>query len=138
MNLKMEKYVPPKHWYLLANPDSVTTQKILVDCGSFLSYLFMSTARNGSRILQGLAPEERATCIYTLADLLLSKEKEMLEANSKDLEEATNSGLSKPLLSRLSLTPAKLKSLAIGEPTTVNNFLSLGLYPLSVFKVLKA
>jgi delta-1-pyrroline-5-carboxylate synthetase len=75
----------------------------------------MSTARNGSRILQGLAPEERATCIYTLADLLLSKEKEILEANNKDLAEATKGGLNKPLLSRLSLTPAKLKGLATGD-----------------------
>jgi delta-1-pyrroline-5-carboxylate synthetase len=47
--------------------------------------------------------------------LLLSKEKEILEANSKDLAEATKSGLNKPLLSRLSLTPVKLKSLATGD-----------------------
>jgi delta-1-pyrroline-5-carboxylate synthetase len=75
----------------------------------------MSTARIGSRTLQALAPEERATCIYTLADLLLSKEKEILEANEKDLAEATKGGLSKPLLSRLSLTSAKLKNLATGN-----------------------
>lgn len=71
-------------------------------------------ARIGSRTLQSLAPEERATCIYTLADLLLSKEKEILEANDKDLVEATKGGLSKPLLSRLSLSSPKLKSLATG------------------------
>jgi gamma-glutamyl phosphate reductase len=75
----------------------------------------MSTARIGSRILQSLAPEDRATCIYTLADLLLSKEKEILEANQKDLAEATKGGLSKPLLSRLSLTSSKLKNLATGN-----------------------
>jgi gamma-glutamyl phosphate reductase len=75
----------------------------------------MSTARIGSRTLQALAPEERATCIYTLADLLLSKEKEILEANEKDLAEATKGGLSKPLLSRLSLTAPKLKNLATGN-----------------------
>jgi delta-1-pyrroline-5-carboxylate synthetase len=75
----------------------------------------MCTARNGSRLLQGLTPEERATCIYTLADLLLSREKEILEANSKDMAEATKSGLNKPLLSRLSLTPAKLKNLTSGD-----------------------
>jgi delta-1-pyrroline-5-carboxylate synthetase len=75
----------------------------------------MSTARIGSRTLQGLAPEERATCIFTLADLLLSKEKDILEANEKDLAEATKGGLSKPLLSRLSLTSPKLKNLATGN-----------------------
>jgi delta-1-pyrroline-5-carboxylate synthetase len=79
--------------------------------------MFTTTARNGSRILQSLAPEERATCIYTLADLLLSKEKEILEANEKDLSEATRGGLNKPLLSRLSLSSAKLKNLATGNVT---------------------
>jgi delta-1-pyrroline-5-carboxylate synthetase len=81
----------------------------------------MSTARIGSRTLQGLEPEERATCIYTLADLLLSKEKEILEANEKDLAEATKGGLSKPLLSRLSLTSAKLRSLATGKAQHCDN-----------------
>ena len=75
----------------------------------------MTTARNGSRILQSLSPDERAACIYTLADLLLSKEKEILEANDKDMSEATKGGLNKPLLSRLSLTSAKLKNLATGN-----------------------
>jgi delta-1-pyrroline-5-carboxylate synthetase len=82
-----------------------------------LPCMFTSTARNGSRILQSLGPEERATCIYTLADLLLSKEKEILEANDTDLSEATKIGLNKPLLSRLSLTSAKLKNLATGKVT---------------------
>jgi delta-1-pyrroline-5-carboxylate synthetase len=77
--------------------------------------MFTTTARNGSRILQSLAPEDRATCIYTLADLLISREKEILEANDKDLTEATKSGLNKSLLSRLSLTSAKLKNLATGK-----------------------
>ncbi|XP_066997086.1 delta-1-pyrroline-5-carboxylate synthase isoform X3 [Anabrus simplex] len=71
-------------------------------------------ARVGSRQLQGLAPEQRAACISTLADLLISKQSDILEANAKDMSEATKSGLAKPLLSRLSLTPAKLKSLAAG------------------------
>lgn len=71
-------------------------------------------ARSGSRILQSLTPEERAASVNTLADLLITKQSQILEANAKDLEEATKSGLAKPLLSRLSLTPAKLKSLSTG------------------------
>ncbi|CAK9831022.1 Delta-1-pyrroline-5-carboxylate synthase [Anthophora retusa] len=71
-------------------------------------------ARISSRILQALKPEERASCINTLADLLESRQKEILRANMKDLEEAEKSGLAKALLSRLSLTPAKLKSLSSG------------------------
>ncbi|GFG32745.1 hypothetical protein Cfor_03647, partial [Coptotermes formosanus] len=82
--------------------------------GNATTDVLAENARQGSRILQSLAPEERATCIYTLADLLIGKEKEILEANDKDLAEATKSGLNKPLLSRLSLTSAKLKNLATG------------------------
>ncbi|XP_044755927.1 delta-1-pyrroline-5-carboxylate synthase isoform X1 [Coccinella septempunctata] len=71
-------------------------------------------ARAGSRVLQTLTPEQRASCVHTLADLLIDKQSEILDANAKDLEEASKTGLAKPLLSRLSLTPAKLKNLAIG------------------------
>lgn len=76
--------------------------------------LVAENARVGSRALQALSPEERASCINTLADLLESRQSEILRANGKDLEEAEKSGLAKPLLSRLSLTPAKLKSLSTG------------------------
>lgn len=75
---------------------------------------FFVKARTGSRVLQSLTPEERALSVNTLADLLITKQSQILEANAKDLEEATKSGLAKPLLSRLSLTPAKLKSLSTG------------------------
>ncbi|XP_043267058.1 delta-1-pyrroline-5-carboxylate synthase [Venturia canescens] len=71
-------------------------------------------ARVGSRVLQALEPEQRAGAINTLAELLHSKQDEILAANAKDVEEATSSGLAKPLLSRLSLTPSKLKSLSTG------------------------
>lgn len=64
--------------------------------------------------MQSLTPEERAASVNNLADLLITKQSQILEANAKDLEEGTKSGLAKPLLSRLSLTPAKLKSLSIG------------------------
>ncbi|XP_045469009.1 delta-1-pyrroline-5-carboxylate synthase isoform X2 [Harmonia axyridis] len=71
-------------------------------------------ARSGSRVLQTLTPEQRASCVHTLADLLVDKQSQILDANAKDLEEASKTGLAKPLLSRLSLTPAKLKNLAVG------------------------
>ncbi|KAF7383353.1 hypothetical protein HZH66_012703 [Vespula vulgaris] len=72
------------------------------------------TARVASRTLQALRPAERASCINVLADLLESRQKEILEANAKDLEAASKTGLAKALLSRLSLTSAKLKSLSAG------------------------
>uniref|UniRef100_A0A8D8RMW0 Delta-1-pyrroline-5-carboxylate synthase n=1 Tax=Cacopsylla melanoneura TaxID=428564 RepID=A0A8D8RMW0_9HEMI len=71
-------------------------------------------ARSGSRVLQTLQPEDRAKAIYNLAELLITKQADLLDANSKDLSDATKNGVAKPLLSRLSLTPSKLKSLATG------------------------
>ncbi|XP_034656249.1 delta-1-pyrroline-5-carboxylate synthase [Drosophila subobscura] len=71
-------------------------------------------ARTGSRQMQALTPAQRASAVDTLADLLVSREKFILEANAKDLAEAQKNGLAKPLLSRLSLNAAKLKNLAIG------------------------
>ncbi|SPP76398.1 blast:Delta-1-pyrroline-5-carboxylate synthase [Drosophila guanche] len=71
-------------------------------------------ARTGSRQMQALTPAQRASAVNTLADLLVSREKFILEANAKDLAEAQKNGLAKPLLSRLSLNAAKLKNLAIG------------------------
>lgn len=72
------------------------------------------TARHGSRVLQKLPAEDRAKAIYTLADLLVSKQADILDANEKDLALAVKEGTAAPLISRLSLTPAKLKSLATG------------------------
>ncbi|XP_053604368.1 delta-1-pyrroline-5-carboxylate synthase isoform X1 [Plodia interpunctella] len=71
-------------------------------------------ARTGSRVLQKLTPQERASAIHSLADLLVEKNDKILEANSKDLEEATKGGLAKPLLDRLALSPGKLKTLSVG------------------------
>lgn len=71
-------------------------------------------ARSGSRTLQQLTPQERATAIHSLADLLLEKKDLILEANAKDLDEATKSGLATPLLSRLSLSKSKLETLSTG------------------------
>lgn len=71
-------------------------------------------ARVGSRALQALHPEERAECIKTLADLLESRQSDILAANALDLEVASKKNLAKALLSRLSLTSAKLKSLSSG------------------------
>ncbi|KAH8239031.1 hypothetical protein KR032_000086 [Drosophila birchii] len=71
-------------------------------------------ARTGSRQMQALTPAQRASAVNTLADLLVSREKFILDANAKDLAEAQKNGLAKPLLSRLSLNAAKLKNLSVG------------------------
>ncbi|XP_065332663.1 delta-1-pyrroline-5-carboxylate synthase isoform X2 [Cloeon dipterum] len=71
-------------------------------------------AREGGRRLFHLSPEERAGAINLLADLLISKQSTILEANSADIAEANRRGTEKPLVDRLSLNPSKLKSLSSG------------------------
>ncbi|KAM8923922.1 delta-1-pyrroline-5-carboxylate synthase isoform 1-T1 [Pelodytes ibericus] len=72
-------------------------------------------ARVGGRNLAALQPEQRAEIIFHLADLLTDHRDEILSANRKDMEEAEDKGrLAPPLMKRLSLSTAKLNSLAIG------------------------
>lgn len=81
----------------------------------FCTVFFFITARHGSRVLQKLPPEDRAKAIYNLADLLISKQATILDANHKDVAIAIKEKTAAPLVSRLSLTPEKLKSLAVGK-----------------------
>uniref|UniRef100_A0A8C7TJ86 Delta-1-pyrroline-5-carboxylate synthase n=1 Tax=Oncorhynchus mykiss TaxID=8022 RepID=A0A8C7TJ86_ONCMY len=72
-------------------------------------------ARNSGRTLAALHPEQRGEIIRHLANLLVEKKEEILAANKMDMDIAVNAGqLSSALLNRLSLSPAKLNSLAIG------------------------
>lgn len=64
--------------------------------------------------MQSLCPEQRSAAVNTLAELLISKQNMILDANATDLSEASKTGLAKPLMSRLSLTPDKLKNLSVG------------------------
>uniref|UniRef100_A0A4W5NSY9 glutamate-5-semialdehyde dehydrogenase n=1 Tax=Hucho hucho TaxID=62062 RepID=A0A4W5NSY9_9TELE len=72
-------------------------------------------SRNSCRTLAALHPDQRGEIICHLADLLVEKKEEILAANKMDMDLAVNAGqLSSALLNRLSLSPAKLNSLAIG------------------------
>lgn len=82
--------------------------------GSLPADTLAENARNGCRVLQNLSPAERADCVNTLAELLVSKKDFILEANQKDLAEAQRNGLAKPLLNRLSLSAEKLRGLSTG------------------------
>ncbi|XP_067126548.1 delta-1-pyrroline-5-carboxylate synthase isoform X2 [Centruroides vittatus] len=73
-----------------------------------------ANARKGSRILQNLTADERASAIFNIADLLQSKKEEILSVNSKDLKIAEETGLDRPLMDRLSLNVNKLNSLSDG------------------------
>ncbi|XP_054653996.1 delta-1-pyrroline-5-carboxylate synthase-like isoform X1 [Dunckerocampus dactyliophorus] len=72
-------------------------------------------ARHAGRTLASLLPEQRGEIICSLAELLTEKKDEILSANKRDMEIATASGrFSQALIDRLSLSTAKLNSLAIG------------------------
>ena len=76
--------------------------------------ILAKNARRGSRHLSSLTPENRADIISLVADGLIKKEAEILEANQRDLDAARAEGISGPLFSRLALTKGKLESLATG------------------------
>ncbi|KAK2820458.1 hypothetical protein Q5P01_023417 [Channa striata] len=72
-------------------------------------------ARNSGRTLASLHPDQRSEIICHLAELLTEKKEEILAANKVDMDLAVNAGQLPPaMLKRLSLSPAKLNSLAIG------------------------
>ena len=73
-----------------------------------------TAARNEARKLQALSYQERKDILYTVADALLENEKELLEANAKDLEAATKNNVDLPLVRRLKLTHEKLSTLSTG------------------------
>lgn len=72
-------------------------------------------ARNSGRTLASLQPEQRSEIICQLAELLTERKDEILAANKMDVELAVTAEHMPPaMLKRLSLSPAKLNSLAIG------------------------
>uniref|UniRef100_A0A8D3BPW6 Delta-1-pyrroline-5-carboxylate synthase n=1 Tax=Scophthalmus maximus TaxID=52904 RepID=A0A8D3BPW6_SCOMX len=67
-------------------------------------------ARNSGRTLATLQPEQRSEIICHLSELLTERKEEILAANKMDMDLAVNAAM----LKRLSLSSAKLNSLAIG------------------------
>uniref|UniRef100_A0A8C4EWZ9 Delta-1-pyrroline-5-carboxylate synthase n=1 Tax=Dicentrarchus labrax TaxID=13489 RepID=A0A8C4EWZ9_DICLA len=67
-------------------------------------------SRNSGRTLASLHPDQRSEIICHLAELLTERQEEILAANKMDMDLAVNAAM----LNRLSLSPAKLNSLAIG------------------------
>lgn len=76
-----------------------------------------ANTRKGSRVLEALKAADRTAAILSLADQLETRTASILEANERDLQVAREEGLSEPLQSRLSLSPAKLSDLAQGLRT---------------------
>jgi len=69
-------------------------------------------ARAASLALATVPAERKNTALLRLADLLATSTDALLLANRKDLDAATENGVSGPQIDRLTLTPARLAHLA--------------------------
>jgi gamma-glutamyl phosphate reductase len=72
------------------------------------------SCREAGRSLLKAGPEKRADIIRKLADLLVDRADDILEANSLDLEAAKAANMTGVLVDRLGLTKKKLETLAEG------------------------
>jgi len=72
-------------------------------------------ARVGSRKLQQLSGDERKEILYEMADLLIQRQDEIVNANMMDVAAAKKGGdISPAMISRLILSPGKINELAAG------------------------
>ena len=69
-------------------------------------------ARVASRELVKLTTEQKNVILLAMADEIEARQESILEANAKDLARATENGLSKAMIDRLTLDPKRLKAVA--------------------------
>jgi glutamate-5-semialdehyde dehydrogenase len=69
-------------------------------------------ARAAARIVAKASAAQRGNALGALADLLTTREREILAANAQDLAVATADGLAAPMLDRLRLDTARVAALA--------------------------
>ncbi len=69
-------------------------------------------ARAASRLLAQAGADAKNNALRKMADQLSADEKEILDANRKDVEKASADGLSKAAIDRLTLDPKRLKKMA--------------------------
>ena len=74
-------------------------------------------ALTASRALALLSPDAKNKCLLQMADAIEDSEKEIKEANRKDLKAGKAKGLSNAMLDRLELTDARIKAMAEGLRT---------------------
>jgi len=71
-----------------------------------------AAAKDASRVLKRLDTETKNAALHAMADALLAREAEILEANERDLEAGRAASLSGALMDRLKLTPERLAGIA--------------------------
>ena len=73
-----------------------------------------TAARKEARKLQTMPHDVRKAILNAVADALLNRQDELMEANKLDLQQAEETSVAAPLVARLKLTPEKLVTLATG------------------------
>ncbi|GCE16176.1 glutamate-5-semialdehyde dehydrogenase [Tengunoibacter tsumagoiensis] len=83
--------------------------------------LFAQTrlAQHASRLLANASSDSKNAALQQMAIQLLRHESLILEANALDIEQATARGMKQNLLDRLTLTPARLQTIAAGVEAVV-------------------
>lgn len=70
------------------------------------------SARKASAILGNSDTQKRNSALKAMANALVSRSAEIVEANAKDIENAKKNGIGSAMLDRLTLTDARIKSIA--------------------------
>ncbi|MDQ3849173.1 MAG: aldehyde dehydrogenase family protein, partial [Actinomycetota bacterium] len=71
-------------------------------------------AREASRTLAALDTSTKDAALGAIADALIVRTGEILEANARDMESGRAAGLDRALLDRLALDPARIAAIAAG------------------------
>jgi len=71
--------------------------------------------------LQSLSGEQRSDIINNIAELLITRKKEIMAANAKDLENAETNKIEPALFERLKLTDIKIEDLSAGTTQSMLN-----------------
>jgi glutamate-5-semialdehyde dehydrogenase len=73
-----------------------------------------ATAKRASRTLATLGADVKNAALLAIADALIERTPEILEANARDLDAGRDAGLGAALLDRLALDPARIVAIAEG------------------------
>ncbi|MGI8730427.1 MAG: glutamate-5-semialdehyde dehydrogenase [Solirubrobacteraceae bacterium] len=71
-------------------------------------------ARDASRALATLDSDTRNAALHAIADALIARADEVVEANERDMREGRSDGLAASLLDRLALDPTRIAAIAAG------------------------
>jgi glutamate-5-semialdehyde dehydrogenase len=71
-------------------------------------------AREGARSLAKASSKQKNSALIKMAEALRKSSKELIKANSKDIEYAVKKGLSKAMIDRLTLNDKRINEMALG------------------------